>query len=196
MVIAVRGATSAEEVTTAVGVLDRIFGEHEGWRGARDRNLETYLRDPGLLAIALDQGRVVGAAGSDGAGTVNVLAVTAAYRGQGIARRLLRLAEDTLRERGARTVGLGSVDDAVGFYLKCGYVPKLLVQFRPEIENRDGIIQELLTGRLRDRSVLRTEFQGMPQLWVQVEAVDLAFKAQIEAVANGVVAQYFMGKQL
>ena len=184
-------------MTDAIDVLDRIFGAHEGWRASRGRNIESHSADPALLAIALDEGRVVGAAGSDGAGTVTVVGVDPDYRGYGVARRLLGEAEDTLRQRGARNVGLGAVDDAIDFYLRCGYVPQLLVQFRSEVESPQRIVQELLTGPLRDREVFQTEFQGSPQLWVQVDTVDFAFKCQIEAVApGGTVAQYIMGKEL
>ncbi|HZC27713.1 MAG TPA: hypothetical protein VE287_11865, partial [Actinopolymorphaceae bacterium] len=71
--IEVRPAGSVEEVTLAIDVLDRIFGAHEGWSATRDRRIETYRADPALLAIALDGGRVVGAAGSDGARGVNIV---------------------------------------------------------------------------------------------------------------------------
>ena len=180
----------------AIDVLDRIFGAHEGWNATRDRNIKTYAAEPALLAIALDKGCVVGAVGSDGAGTVTAVGVDPAYRGHGIARQLLGEAEDTLRQRGAHSVGLGAVDDAVGFYLRCGYVPQLLVQFRSEVESPQWIVQELLTGPLRDRKVSQTEFQGSPQLWVQVGTVDFTFKGQIEAVAPGTVAGYIMSKDL
>lgn len=196
MSIDVRRARSVEEVMGAIEVLDRIFGANEGWHAARDRNMEIYRADPALLTIAVDEKRVIGAVGSDGAATVNVVGVDAAYRGQGIARQLLGEAEDTLRQRGARSIGLGAVDDAAGFYLACGYAPQLLVQFLPEAERPQWIVQNLLTGALHDREVFHAEFAGSPQLWVQVDTVDFAFKAQIEAVARGTVAQYIMSKQL
>lgn len=173
--IEVRRASSTEEVTVAIDLLDRIFGAHEGWNATRDRNTEIYVAVPALLAVALDDERVVGAVGSDGSG-INVVGVDPAYRGQGIARRLLGAAEDTLRQRGASSVGLGAVDDAVGLYLRCGYVPQLLVQFGSEVKGRQRMVQELLTGPLRDREVVQTEYLGSPQLWVQVDTVDFAFK--------------------
>jgi GNAT superfamily N-acetyltransferase len=195
--IEVRQATSVAEVMIAIDVLDRIFDAHEGWAASRDRSIKSYRADPALLVVALDDARVVGAvAVGPGGGGINAIGVNSAYRGQGIARRLLGEAEQTLRQRGTHTVGLGSVDDAVGFYLSCGYVPQLLVQFRPEADSPQRTVQELLAGQLRDHEVLRTEFRGSPQLWVQVDAVDFAFKSRIEAVATGTVAQYVMNKAL
>ncbi len=188
-------AGSVAEVTLAIDVLDRIFAAHQEWLAGRDRSVETFRADPALMAIALDHDRVVGAVGSNGRG-INVVGVDPAYRGQGIARRLLGEAEETLRQRGVRRVRLGSVDAAVDFYLKCGYLPQLLVQFRPEVEGPQRIVQQLLTGQLRDHEVFQTEFRGNPQLWVQVDAIDFAFKGRIEAVAPGTVAQYVMNKEL
>lgn len=194
--IEIRRANSVEDVQVAIDVIDRIFGAHEGWNIARDRSIAAYRADPALLAVAVDKGRVIGAVGTDGASTINVVVVDAYYRGRGIARHLLAEAESTLRERGAHSVGLGSVDDAAGFYLRCGYAPQLLVQFRPEAEDPHRIVDGLLAATLRDHQVFRTEFHGSPQLWIQVDTVDFAFKARIEAVAPGMVAQYIMSKQL
>ncbi len=195
--IEIRRATSAMEVMVAIHVLDRVFGAHEGWAGSRDRNCESYRADPGLMMIALDDERVVGAVAIDPGGAgVNAVGVDPAFRDRGVARRLLAEAEEALRQHGARSVGLGSVDDAVGFYLSCGYVPQLLVQFRPEVDSPQHVVQDLLAGPLHDHEVIHAEFQGRPQLWVQVDTIDFDFKGRIEAVAPGTVAQYVMNKDL
>jgi GNAT superfamily N-acetyltransferase len=196
-VIEVRAATSAEEVRSAVALLDVIFAGHRGYLSNRDRRVQEWTVEPGLLAVALDDSRVVGVVGCGANGGIGTVGVDAAYRRHGMARQLMEQAEDILRSRGETEVGLGSVDESVDFYLKCGYVPQLLVQFDADVvEDRDAVIQQLIDGPLREHEVERHEWQGHPQLWLQERTIDFGFKARIEAVAPGVVAQYVMSKRL
>ncbi|WP_152363911.1 GNAT family N-acetyltransferase [Microlunatus speluncae] len=194
--IEIRGAASAAEVEAAMVVLDSVLGNVRGWQLSRAQQRELYLATPTLLSIAVDDGRIVGAAGCDGASGIGGVAVLDECRGQGLGRQLLERAEAILRERGADTAGLGSLDGAVAFYLRCGYEAKLLVQFAPEVDDPEPVIADLLAGVLAGRIVDRRDWQGHPQLWLRESSVDWELKRRIEDVAGGVVAQYVMDKRL
>lgn len=189
--VEVRGAATTAEVQAAVRVLDAVLGPG---RGTRD--LDLFQASPDLLSIALDEGRIVGCVGCDGVNGIGTVAVLDGYRGQGVGRRLLEHAEGILRERGADTVGLGSLDGAVDFYLACGYQAQLLIQFAPEVDHPELIITELITGVLAGHDVVQRDWRGHPQLWLQDRSVDWDLKRRIEDVAQGVVAQYTMSKPL
>lgn len=192
----VRSAASTAEVEAAFTLLDNVLGSTRSWPGTRQRLLPQYMGDPALLSLAFLGGAVVGAVGCDGASGITVVAVAEHCRWSGVGRRLLALAEDTLRSRGARTSGLGSLDGAVDFYLRNGYVPQLLVQFAPEAGEPEAIIEQMLAGVLADHEVHRAAWQGHPQLWLQSSTLDWDLKHAIEATAEGVVAQYVMSKVL
>src|ERR1700690_3820391 len=76
-------------------------------------------------------GGVLRRPGGGGLGTVDQLAVAAAVRGRDLGRRLLSALESGARSLGVRQLPLGSVDGAVGFYERCGYQGRLLLQFMP-----------------------------------------------------------------
>jgi ribosomal protein S18 acetylase RimI-like enzyme len=79
-------------------------------------------RDPGALIVAVEDGRIIGSviAGWDGwRGSVYRLAVAADHRRQGLARSLLRAAEDRLAELGAHrlhAIVVGTESQAVAFW--------------------------------------------------------------------------------
>ncbi|MFC7622069.1 GNAT family N-acetyltransferase [Microlunatus sp. GCM10028923] len=194
--IEIRGAGTEAEADEAVAVLDAVLGATRGWQLNRARQLELYRNAPELLSIAIDNGRIIGCVGCDGANGIEAVAVRDEYRGQGLGRRLLERAEGILRDRGVTAAGLGSLDGAVEFYLSCGYQAKLLIQFAPEVDHPELIIDELLADVLAGRDVVRRDWQGHPQLWLQERTIDWDLKRRIEDVAPGVVAQYTMSKQL
>ncbi|HVX42305.1 MAG TPA: GNAT family N-acetyltransferase [Mycobacteriales bacterium] len=196
MIPEIRGAASIAEVESAASVLDLVLGDVPGWQITRAQHLATYLSTPGLLSIAFENDRIVGAVGCDGVGGVGAVAILKEYRGRGLGRRLLERAEGILRARGASAAGLGSLDGAVDFYLHCGYEPQLLVQFDPDVQDPEAVIRKLLGDVLAGRKVYRAEWQGNPQLWLQDRSVDWELKHRIEAVATGVIAQYTMSKPL
>ena len=194
--IETRAATSVAEVERAAEVFDSVLGSGRGWQLTRERHLELYRATPELLSIAVDEGRIVGGVGCDGAGGIGPVAVLGECRGQSLGRRLLTRAEDLMRARGATTAGLGSLDGAVPFYLACGYQPQLLVQFAPEVDHPEPIIDELLAGALSGHDIFRRDWQGHQQLWLQDRFVNWDLKRRIEDVDPGVTAQYVMSKQL
>jgi hypothetical protein len=77
----------------------------------------------------------------------------------------------------------------VGFYERCGYQGRLLFQFTPPAR-RDEVA--LLSA---DFALLETQWQGVPQLWVQTLRVDSALTNRVTGW-DGVHAQWVMDKDL
>lgn len=140
-------------------------------------------RDEELTGVAL--GHVEGG----GLGTVDQLGVASAVRGRGLGRRLLSALESGARSLGVRQLTLGSVDAAVGFYERCGYQGRLLLQFTPPAR-RDEV-----APLFADFALLETRWQDIPQLWVQTPRVDFTLTDRVRG-RDGVHAQWAMDKDL
>ncbi len=108
------------------------------------RALATWFRDEGGALWAAEQaGRVVGMVGTrplkdDGAWEICRMYVDAAARGEGLAGRLLRTAEDHARASGAARLVLWTdtrFTRAHGFYEKQGYVRQGSIRILDDISN-------------------------------------------------------------
>jgi len=143
----------------------------------------TAKREQEIAGVAL--GHVDG----DGLGTVDHLAVAATVRGRGLGRELLSALESGARRLGVRQLTLGSIEGAVGFYQRCGYQGRLLLQFAPPAR-RDEI-----APLFADFALLETQWQGIPQLWVQTPKVDSTLTNRVTG-RDGVHAQWVMDKDL
>jgi hypothetical protein len=88
-----------------------------------------------------------------------------------------------------RQLTLGGADGAVGFYERCGYQGGLLLQFVPPAR-RDEV-----APLFADFALLETQWQGVPQLWVQTPKVDVALADRVRG-RDGVHAQWVMSKDL
>ncbi len=111
-----------------------------------------------------------------------------------MASRLIALIEQAALRRHAPGVTLGSVDDAVEFYLRMGYKAVLLVQFVAVGADAEEAIAAALTGPLAGYTCLRRSYNGIPQLFVQVETVDMDLVRRVEREVPGVSAGWVMGK--
>jgi GNAT superfamily N-acetyltransferase len=88
-----------------------------------------FPADRPLMLLAEDQGRIVGGAlafrtdpdSPAGGVTLRLVAVTPAYRGKGLGRRLLQQVEAAAIRLGTFEISLGASDAARGFYLHLGY---------------------------------------------------------------------------
>jgi hypothetical protein len=134
-------------------------------------------------------GVALGHVDGDGLGTVDHLAVAAAVRGRGLGRRLLAALESGARSLGVRQLTLGSIDGAVGFYERCGYQGRLLLQFVPPARRDE--VAPLFAGF----ALLETQWQDVPQLWVQTPRVDFTLADRVTG-RDGVHAQWVMDKDL
>ena len=132
---AIRQIRTPEELDLACQFLLRIFSSRDpGWPGARFFRERLADQSPVMLAARRGQeiaGVAFGHVEGGGLGTVDQLAVAAAVRGRGLGRRLLAALESGARSLGVRELTLGSIDGAVGFYQRCGYRGRLLLQFVP-----------------------------------------------------------------
>ena len=140
-------------------------------------------REQEIAGVAL--GHVDGA----GLGTVDHLAVAAAVRGRGLGRALLAALESGARHLGVRQLTLGSIDQAVGFYQRCGYQGRLLLQFVPPARRDE--VAPLFAGF----TLLETQWQDAPQLWVQTPGVDFTLTDRVRG-RDGVHAQWVMDRDL
>ena len=182
-----------QELDLACRFLLRIFPSLEpGWPGPRFFRERLAGQSPVMLAARRGQeiaGVALGHVEGGGLGTVDQLAVAAAVRGRGLGRRLLAALESGARSLGVRELTLGSIDGAVGFYQRCGYQGRLLLQFVPPARRDE--IAPLFAGF----ALLETQWQDIPQLWVQTPAVDFTLADRVRG-RDGVHAQWVMGRDL
>jgi len=182
-----------EELDLACRFLLRIFPSLEpGWPGPRFFRERLAGQSPAMLAARQGQeiaGVALGHVDGGGLGTVDHLAVAAAARGRGLGRRLLAALESGARSLGVRELTLGSVDGAVGFYERCGYQGRLLLQFVPPARRDE--VAPLFAGF----ALLETQWQGISQLWVQTPAVDFTLADRVRG-RDGVHAQWVMSRDL
>jgi ribosomal protein S18 acetylase RimI-like enzyme len=182
-----------EDLDLACRFLLRIFPSLEpGWPGPRFFRDRLAGQSPVMLAAKHGEeiaGVVLGHVDGGGLGTVDHLAVAAAVRGRGLGRRLLSALESGARSLGVRQLTLGSVDGAVGFYERCGYQGRLLLQFVPPAR-RDEV-----APLFADFALLETQWQGVPQLWVQTPGVDFTLADRVRG-RDGVHAQWVMDRDL
>jgi GNAT superfamily N-acetyltransferase len=173
--------------------LQRIFPSQEAGRPGPGVSGERLASQSPVMLAARREGEIAGVAlgqvEDGGLGTVDQLAVAADARGRGLGRRLLAALESGALSLGARQLTLGSVDEAVGFYQRCGYRARLLLQFVPPAR-RDEVAL-LFDGY----ALVETQWQDVPQLWVQTPGVDPALADRVRG-RDGVYAQWVMDKDL
>jgi GNAT superfamily N-acetyltransferase len=165
---------------------------HSGWRAPNFFHDRLPGESPMMLAVKRGQtivGAALGHVDRDELGTVDHLAVAAAERYQGLGRRLLSAMESGARSLGVRRLTLGSVDGAVGFYERCGYQGRLLLQFAPPARRDE--VAPLFAGF----TLLEAQWRDVPQLWVQTPTVDFTLTDRIQG-RDGVHAQWVMDKDL
>jgi ribosomal protein S18 acetylase RimI-like enzyme len=182
-----------EELDLACRFLLRIFPSRPArWPGPGFFRERLAAQSPMMLAAKREQqiaGVALGHVDGDGLGTVDHLAVAAAVRGRGLGRGLLAALESGARSLGVRQLTLGSVDAAVGFYERCGYQGRLLLQFAPPARRDE--VAPLFAGF----ALLETQWQSVPQLWVQTPRVDFTLADRVRG-RDGVHAQWVMSKDL
>ena len=181
------------ELGLACGFLLRTLPSMEaGWRG--DRFYRERLASESAMMLAAKReheivGVVLGHLDADDRGTVDHLAVAAAVRGRGLGRGLVSTLESGAKGLGVRELTLGSVEGAVGFYERCGYRGRLLLQFALPV-TRDEV-----APLFADLALLETQWQDITQLWVQTPTVDSELTDRVSG-RDGVHAQWVMSKDL
>lgn len=124
----IKHATTENELASILAFAQNILNsdfDFESWR-------ERLNTNPELLIYAESGTCVIGCAPSfledNGNVTVGPVAVDIHFRKHGIARELLQEVEKQAIRLGSHLIALGSVEEAEGFYQKCGYTGQLLVQ--------------------------------------------------------------------
>jgi GNAT superfamily N-acetyltransferase len=127
---AIRPVASLQELTQ---VFDLVGAQLPRRLTRRDRRFTDLARhfpaDRSLMLVAEDQGRIAGAAlafrtdpASPACGvTLRLIAVTPAYRGKGLGRRLFEEVEAAAIQLGILEISLGASGAECGFYLRMGY---------------------------------------------------------------------------
>ena len=178
-----------QELDLAYGFLMRIFPSREAGRpgprfsGEQSPMMLAARRGEEIVGVAL------GHVERGGLGTVDQVGVAAAARGRGLGRGLLAALESGARSLGVRQLTLGSIDEAVGFYQRCGYQGRLLLQFVSPARRDE--IAPLFAGF----ALLETQWQDVPQLWVQTPGVDITLTDRVRD-RGGVHAQWVMDRDL
>jgi predicted N-acetyltransferase YhbS len=116
-----RVVASLDELKFVYDILGAQFTPtltHNGWTFEDLAN--HYPEDRQLMLVIEKEGNVIGGAlGFDH--ILRIIAVTQAYRGVGLGRRLIQTFEVAAMRKGLRMVSLGSHPDAIDFYTKMGY---------------------------------------------------------------------------
>ena len=200
--IVVRTVTSLNEVIAAQELLAHTFPDRPDAGRESDRTVAyraLYPAQADLMAIAVNDAReVIGTALGSQAGGERVildgLAVHPSFQRYSVASRLIALIERAARRRGTSGITLGSTDEAVGFYLRMGYKAVLLVQFVASGADIEQAVSLALAGPLAGYECLRRSYNGVPQLFVQVETVNMELRRRVEQELPGVSAGWVMSK--
>jgi predicted N-acetyltransferase YhbS len=166
----IRLVASIGELKEALDVLGAQF---EPPIDSRDRVLADLLRhypqDRRLMVVAEKDGRIIGGAMGFGS-TLRIIALVPEDREKGLGRRLVQTFEVGAMRRGVRTISLGAVEGAKGFYVHMGYrgkssmhkelpLPGRVLEFR--LRKLEAVIGDLDVGQ-----VVQTNKEGkVPSLF-------------------------------
>lgn len=116
-----RMVASLEELRRAFGILNAQFDppNPDPERLLGDL-VDHFPQDRRLMLIVEQDGKVVGGA-LGFASTLRIIALAPEVRGMGLGRRLIQTYEVGAMRRGVRTISLGAVEAARGFYHHMGY---------------------------------------------------------------------------
>lgn len=166
---------------------------------------------------AMTDGRDVGAALAfridDGWATLRIIGVVAEFRHRGIARRLVERIESEARmfahvvagvgvtcglrtdTSGVEGIALGT-GDVVGFWFHLGYTPNLLFQWVYGADDYEEESHSLLDGPLSGLHHWRSSFNGVPQLFVELDEPRLDLLASLRDHVGGCHVGFMMSKKL
>src|SRR5215472_754655 len=197
MTAIIRPADSLAELTEAFDVAgaqcDPAIDHTDEHRFSALRH--AYPDQRNLLLLAEVDGAVAGAAmgflSPPHGATLRILAVESGYRHQGVGRALLRQFEASAGRLGVHRISLGP-DAATGFYVRHGYQTMLLLQWVYEPDRYENDIEALLNGPARGMQSRRSSFNGVPQLFIDLDEPNPAIQAQVRDLAAGAHVGYCM----
>jgi DNA-binding transcriptional MerR regulator/predicted GNAT family acetyltransferase len=158
-----------------------------------------FPTDQPLMIVATAEAEAVGAAlafrTDDGAVTLRIVGVVPAFRHRGIGRRLVERVEAEARRLAGHTVALGT-DEAVGFWYHLGYTPNLLFQWVYDADLCEAESEAMLNGPLAGLHFWRSSFDGIPQLFVELDEPRLDLRHQVRDAVSGCHVGFMMSKRL
>ncbi len=158
-----------------------------------------FPADQPLMVLACSDKGVVGGAmafrNEDGRAALRIVAVVEAFRHRGIGRRLVERVETEARRLGVEGIALGT-DEAVGFWYHLGYTLNLLFQWVYDAERCEAESRALLEGPLAGLRHWRSSFNGVPQLFVELDEPRLDLRQALSGSVSGYHVGFMMAKPL
>jgi DNA-binding transcriptional MerR regulator/GNAT superfamily N-acetyltransferase len=200
MAVIIRPVDSPTELVTAFDFAGAQFGPAVDHTDRRFAALEAaYPGERELLLVAEEAGSVVGVAMGFASPwpevTLRILAVAASRRRKGIGRALLRAFEASALRLGATRISLGA-DAEAGFYIRHGYQTMLLLQWAYDPGRFDAEVEALAAGPLKEMTLHRESFGGVPQLFVDLDEPSPVVRAQVQDLVSGAHVGYCMTKAI
>jgi GNAT superfamily N-acetyltransferase len=184
--VEVRPVASPAELAEAIELAVRTFPDlHERTGRGPDYYPSRHAEEADLQVVALAGSRVVGLAlaslSADGvvAGAGEV-AVAADYQRRGVGRAMLAELEARAAARGLARLALGADEDVAGFYLSCGWKPR--VQATISGPGRRAVLERLRIQELAAHQIETQEADDIIRVWVPVEAYDAALADRLSAI--------------
>jgi DNA-binding transcriptional MerR regulator len=201
MAVIIRPVDSAAELVSAFDVAGAQFDpaiDHTDQRRFADLQA-AYPAERELLLVAKEGSAVAGAAlgfrSSGSEVTLRILAVADGRRRQGVGRALLRAFEASALRLGATRISLGA-DAEAGFYVRHGYHTMLLLQWAYDPSRFDAELEALAAGPVKGMTWHRDSFDGVPQLFVDLDEPSPAVRDQVQDLVSGAHVGYCMAKAI
>jgi DNA-binding transcriptional MerR regulator len=201
MAVIIRPVDSAAELVSAFDVAGAQFDpaiDHTDQRRFADLQA-AYPAERELLLVAKEGSAVAGAAlgfrSSGSEVTLRILAVADGRRRQGVGRALLRAFEASALRLGATRISLGA-DAEAGFYVRHGYHTMLLLQWAYDPSRFDAETEALAAGPVKEMTWHRDSFDGVPQLFVNLDEPSPVVRDQVQDLVSGAHIGYCMTKTI
>jgi len=187
--VEVRPASSARELAEAVELAERTFPRlHERTGRGPSYYQVRFPQEADLHVVAITGEQVVGLAlasvSPDGAAaTVGEVAVRHDHRGEGVGRAMLAELEARATARGLTRLALGADEEVAGFYIACGWEPRVQVTIRGP--GRRTVLDRLRTEQLAGREVGDADEHAVGdvvRVLVAADGYDCALADELSAV--------------
>lgn len=155
--------------------------------------------DQDVMLVAEHEGSRIGGAlaflTDDEGCTLRMIGVAPRNRRRGVGRKLVSEVERAAVGIGVTQISLGA-DNAVGFWLRLGYRLLLLLQWVFDAALFDEEATRLAKGLLSGLELKRSTYDGVPQLFVQLDESDMDLRDNVRAQVAGCHVGYCLTKQL
>ncbi len=158
-----------------------------------------FPQDQPLVVVATTEEQAIGAAlafrNNTRTATLRAIAVVDAFRQRGIGRLLVERVETGARLLGVDQIALGT-HEAVWFWCRLGYTPRLLLQWVYDAEVWERESNAVLGGPLAGLRHWRSSYQGVRQLYVEVDEPRPDLRDKVREMVSGCHVGFMLTKQL